>query len=195
MAALPDDNPGGVLAEEGNAPCEAFVEMLMMMGIDRKLAEKAVQTTGNISAEAAVSWVFENADMSKGSILTENAQEFDNVKMVFAVNTALKMGVGKVAAQVGHACLDLHRILVREQEQYGDLLVQWEAFGEGKIVLNGGSKERLEELQAQAVSLGLPSYLVQDAGHTQIPAGSCTVLAIFGLASKVDQVTGQLKLL
>eukprot|EP00057_Strongylocentrotus_purpuratus_P008084 XP_011662558.1 PREDICTED: probable peptidyl-tRNA hydrolase 2 [Strongylocentrotus purpuratus] len=194
MAAQSEENPAE-LSGEASVPCMAFVEMLMMMGIDRKLAEKAVQTTGNISAEAAVSWVFENADMSAGGVMADNPMDFDNVKMVFAVNSSLKMGVGKVAAQVGHACLGLHRILMREQEQYAEQLLQWEAVGEGKIVLNGESKERLEQLQSQAVSLGLPSYLVQDAGRTQIPAGSCTVLSIFGLASKVDQVTGKLKLL
>ena len=56
-------------------------------------------------------------------------QEFEGVKMVFAVNSSLKMGTGKIAAQVGHACLGLHRILMREQEQYGELLLQWEACG------------------------------------------------------------------
>lgn len=42
---------------------------------------------------------------------------------------------------------------------------------------------------------GLYAYLVADAGHTQIPAGSRTVLGIFGPISEIDAVTGQLKLL
>lgn len=51
-------------------------------------------------------------------------------------------------------------------------------------------------LSAKAASLGMPTYIVHDAGRTQIPAGSQTVLAI-GPAPKsvLDKVTGHLKLL
>jgi peptidyl-tRNA hydrolase len=53
-----------------------------------------------------------------------------------------------------------------------------------------------EGLEAAALQAGMPCYLVHDAGRTQIPAGSQTVLAI-GPApkSKVDQLTGHLRLL
>ena len=53
-----------------------------------------------------------------------------------------------------------------------------------------------EALEARAVSAGMPTYIVHDAGRTQIPAGSQTVLAI-GPAPKslIDQITGHLKLL
>ena len=53
-----------------------------------------------------------------------------------------------------------------------------------------------EDLAAKASSLGMPTYIVCDAGRTQIAAGSQTVLAI-GPAPKslVDQVTGHLRLL
>lgn len=53
-----------------------------------------------------------------------------------------------------------------------------------------------DELAAKAASLGLPTYIVHDAGRTQIPAGSQTVLAI-GPApkSQLDVVTGHLRLL
>ena len=48
-------------------------------------------------------------------------------------------------------------------------------------------------LLARARSLGLVSYVVADAGRTQIAAGSHTVLAV-GPApgSVVDQVTGEM---
>lgn len=53
-----------------------------------------------------------------------------------------------------------------------------------------------EELAEKASASGLPSYIVCDAGRTQIAAGSQTVLAV-GPAPKsaVDAVTGHLKLL
>ena len=58
------------------------------------------------------------------------------------------------------------------------------------------SEEEMLLLQAQAVSLGLGAEVIHDAGRTQIASGSATVLGI-GPApkSKVDEVTGHLKLL
>ena len=43
--------------------------------------------------------------------------------------------------------------------------------------------------------MGLDCYLVRDAGHTQVAAGSKTVLSIFGKENDVNQITGKLKLL
>jgi PTH2 family peptidyl-tRNA hydrolase len=54
----------------------------------------------------------------------------------------------------------------------------------------------MAELAAAAAAIDLPTYIVHDAGRTQIPAGSQTVLAIGpGPKSEVDKVTGHLKLL
>ena len=55
---------------------------------------------------------------------------------------------------------------------------------------------RSMELTQRAEQLGLPHYLVVDAGRTQIPRGSRTVLGV-GPApdAMVDQVTKGLKLL
>ena len=48
----------------------------------------------------------------------------------------------------------------------------------------------------KAESLGIPNYIVVDAGRTQIAAGSETVLALGpGNVSEINQVTGSLKLL
>ncbi len=48
----------------------------------------------------------------------------------------------------------------------------------------------------RAVAAGLPVYIVCDAGRTQIPAGSQTVLAVGpGPKSAIDKITGHLKLL
>lgn len=57
------------------------------------------------------------------------------------------------------------------------------------------SEVALTEIAKQAKDAGLLLTIVQDAGHTQIPAGSKTVCAIGpGPAKLVDQVTGHLKL-
>jgi PTH2 family peptidyl-tRNA hydrolase len=47
-----------------------------------------------------------------------------------------------------------------------------------------------------AKKLGLPYYVVADAGRTQVAAGSITACAVGpGPASAIDKVTGKFKLL
>lgn len=50
-------------------------------------------------------------------------------KMVFVVNTELNMGVGKVAAQVGHAAVGLYKVLSSKPQKYDYMLSQWDDFG------------------------------------------------------------------
>jgi len=63
-----------------------------------------------------------------------------------------------------------------------------------KIILQCDNTDQLNELATKAEGSGLPYSKIEDAGFTQIPAGSQTVLAIFGVVSDVDKVTGHLKL-
>ena len=116
-------------------------------------------------------------------------------KMVFVVNSELDMGIGKTAAQVAHAALGINQVLLLNENKYGDSLLKWCEFGETKIVLKGDSTSHLIQLEKQAIELGLPAYLVQDAGKTQVAAGSTTVLGLFGRVDIVDAVTGSLRLL
>ena len=53
----------------------------------------------------------------------------DFYKMVFVVNGSLDMGVGKVAAQVAHATLALYKIVIGNQQSYGEMMLAWEQFG------------------------------------------------------------------
>ena len=53
----------------------------------------------------------------------------DFYKMVFVVNNELQMGVGKIAAQVAHAALGLHRTMMESPQQFGQMLMSWEQFG------------------------------------------------------------------
>jgi len=115
--------------------------------------------------------------------------------MVFVVNSSLEMGVGKIAAQVAHAALGMHQILLQDETKYGDSLIRWFEFGETKIVLKGETTQHLIELEKKALELGLPTYLVQDAGKTQVKSGSTTVLCLYGQLDLVDKVTRSLRLL
>ncbi|KAJ3640944.1 hypothetical protein Zmor_027476 [Zophobas morio] len=185
-------------------PNEEYLESLISMGISESHAQEALFCTGNESVEAAISYVFtnllqeDNEDPSvvqRGAV-AENCYEESakRYKMSFVVNTALKMGVGKVAAQVAHACLGLYREM-RITGEKEDALNEWDYFGEKKIVLKGDNTEHLEELFNKAKELNIPCYLVSDSGFTQIPAGSVTVLSVFGDEDEVDAITGTLSLL
>uniref|UniRef100_A0A8D0L729 peptidyl-tRNA hydrolase n=1 Tax=Sphenodon punctatus TaxID=8508 RepID=A0A8D0L729_SPHPU len=115
-------------------------------------------------------------------------------KMVFVVNMELAMGTGKIAAQVGHAAVGLYQQM-QEIAADREMASRWDEHGAKKVVLQGSNTAHLLELQALALSLELPVYLVQDAGRTQVPVGSQTVLAIMGEEEIVNRVTGKLKLL
>ena len=44
-----------------------------------------------------------------------------------------------------------------------------------------------------AEDLTLPSFLVKDAGITQVPSGAVTVFGVFGEDDDVNKITGRLK--
>ncbi len=115
-----------------------------------------------------------------------------SIKQVIAVRTDLGMGKGKIAAQVGHACV-LGAEHVRKSNP--DWFREWWA-GQEKVVVKVESLKELEEIKREAISLGLPWSEVTDAGHTQIEPGTTTCISI-GPAPEglVDKVTGNLKLL
>ena len=102
---------------------------------------------------------------------------------------------GKIAAQCSHATLACYKALLRADPSH-PILKRWESLGQAKVALKVDSEEEMLMLQAQAMSLGMCAQVIHDAGRTQIASGSATVLGI-GPApkSKVDEVTGKLKLL
>ncbi len=76
------------------------------------------------------------------------------------------------------------------------MLSRWEKYGQAKIAVQTKSQEEMLELCRKARAMGVTAEVIQDAGRTQIEAGSMTVLGV-GPAPKsvVDQITGHLKLL
>jgi peptidyl-tRNA hydrolase, PTH2 family len=115
------------------------------------------------------------------------------MKQAIVVRTDLKMGKGKLAAQVAHASLSAAEAA---QQRKPGWYLDWKEEGQAKIVLKGGSYEELEELFRKAKSSGLPASLIEDRGLTQIEPGTVTCLGI-GPApdSDIDGITGKLKLL
>ncbi|URD98593.1 Peptidyl-tRNA hydrolase PTH2 [Musa troglodytarum] len=91
----------------------------------------------------------------------------EELKMVLIVRQDLKMGAGKIASQCAHAATGM----------YAELLQR-------------------NKLKEAADRCGLPTFVVADAGRTQVLAGSRTVLAIGpGRKADIDSVTGKLRLL
>lgn len=114
------------------------------------------------------------------------------IKQVIVVRTDLDMGKGKIAAQVGHACvLGAEHVRKSHREWFDEW---WE--GQEKVVLKVSGIKELQEIKRHAIDLGLPWSEVSDAGHTQLAPGTTTCISI-GPAPEnlIDKVTGDLKLL
>ena len=113
--------------------------------------------------------------------------------MVCVVNHGLKMGKGKIAAQVGHGAVMATMNAGSIKPLY---LEQWLATGHKKVCLKGADAEHLLVLEKLAKEAGIMTTLVHDAGHTQIPSGSLTVLALGpDTEERLQAITGELKLL
>jgi PTH2 family peptidyl-tRNA hydrolase len=114
-------------------------------------------------------------------------------KMVIVARKDLDLSKGKLAAQVGHAAVEC---TLKAQKYARDALAEWLSQGQMKAVLKVPSEKEFYPLKQAAERAGLCTALITDAGHTEIPAGTVTVLAIGpGKESEVDKVTGHLSLL
>ena len=103
------------------------------------------------------------------------------------------MGKGKIAAQVGHAAV---KATLKSGEVRPELLDAWLSTGQKKICVKADNPRHIEEIEEQAKRLNVLSSKIHDAGHTQIPSGSLTVLALGpDEDEKLDTLTGELKLL
>ncbi|KAG9449155.1 hypothetical protein H6P81_009120 [Aristolochia fimbriata] len=117
----------------------------------------------------------------------------EELKMVLVVRQDLKMGTGKIASQCAHAASGMYAELMKSQLS---LLRRWEQCGQPKIVVTCKNQPEMNKLKHAAECIGLPTFIVADAGRTQVLAGSKTVLAIGpGKKASVDSVTGKLRLL
>jgi PTH2 family peptidyl-tRNA hydrolase len=115
------------------------------------------------------------------------------MKQAIVVRSDLKMGKGKVAAQVAHASLSAAEEARERREGWYD---GWKEEGQKKVVLKVESEEALRELLRKAKVAGLPASLIQDRGLTQVEPGTVTCLGIGpGPDGAIDEITGKLKLL
>jgi PTH2 family peptidyl-tRNA hydrolase len=92
--------------------------------------------------------------------------------------------------QVAHAAVSAYELADDEVRE------AWKEGGQKKVVLRAATLHDLFELKETARRHGLPAVLITDAGLTEVPPGTITVLGI-GPADVVelDKITGHLKLL
>ncbi len=114
------------------------------------------------------------------------------VKLILIINNDLKMGKGKIAAQAGHASVSA---TLKTGKTKPIMLETWLKSGQKKVCLKA-NHEVLLQLEEEAQKIGIQTVRINDAGKTQIPSGSLTVIA-FGPDDEelLSKLTGHLKLL
>lgn len=114
-------------------------------------------------------------------------------KQVIAVRTDLRMSKGKTAVQVAHGSVTAAD---RVRKMNPEVWKAWFSEGQKKVAVKVDSEEEIMRLQRVASLNDITSALIRDAGMTELPPGTTTVIGIGpASAEKVDEVTGDLKLL
>jgi len=115
------------------------------------------------------------------------------MKQVIVARADIKMGKGKLAAQVAHASLAAAEEAMARRESW---FSEWKDHGQKKIVVRAQSEDELRDLLKRARARKLPAALIEDAGLTQLEPGTATCLGL-GPApdEELDLLTGALKLL
>lgn len=111
-------------------------------------------------------------------------------KQVLVVRRDLPLSPGKLAAQVAHASVGA------ALEAPAVEVARWMHGGGLKVVVTVADEAELRALWYDALGQGLTARLVQDAGRTEVPPGTCTALAIGpAVAERVSALTRGLPLL
>ena len=110
-------------------------------------------------------------------------------KQCIVIREDLILSKGKLAVQVAHAAVTASDFADKKERG------AWIEDGQKKVVLKTPTLTDLFILKEQARREGLPTALISDAGLTQIPPGTITVLGIGpGPVEKIDKIVGKLKL-
>lgn len=189
---------------------ELLLATLLSMGFDHQKSIDALVQTKNSSLEAAIEvlstslddHVGASSDVVQSNANTNGGDAFGGVgvvdprgqetRMIILVRTDLKMGTGKMCAQVAHAAVALTLSL---QKKNSALLARWNNCNSPKVCLKVDSLQQLLNLEDEARLRGIPTASICDAGRTQIDPGTMTCVALCATKQELDRVTGKLKLL
>ncbi|KYK29762.1 peptidyl-tRNA hydrolase [Thermoplasmatales archaeon SG8-52-1] len=118
--------------------------------------------------------------------------EFD-YKMVIVTRKNLELSAGKLAVQVAHAAVLCSFDTKKKNSKWFN---KWQNEGAKKAVLKVENEQDFYNLKEKAENLKIVSHIITDAGFTEIPAGTKTVIGIGPAPSNlIDQITGHLQLL
>ena len=109
--------------------------------------------------------------------------------MALIVRTDLGMTRGKIVAQTAHAAVE-----VALKARGTAMFERWRQAGSRKILLIADDLDTLDHISSK-VAHGIVSHMVKDAGHTEIPPGTYTVLGLLGPRNSIDILTENLALL
>ena len=114
-------------------------------------------------------------------------------KMAIITRSDLKLSTGKLAVQVAHAAVECALDTKKNNSKWFN---KWQKEGAKKVVLKVDVERDLFPLRDKAEELKMTAHIITDAGHTEIPAGTITVLGIGPAPENImDQVTGNLETL
>ena len=112
--------------------------------------------------------------------------------MVLVTRKDLKLSQGKLAAQAGHAAVNC---VLTAKKLKPKIVEEWRNTGSRKIVCQVTNLDAMKRLYGDARDLGLISEMIKDAGRTEIPKGTITILGIGpGPRRAIDELTGSLPL-
>lgn len=122
------------------------------------------------------------------------------VKQVIVWRHDLNCRLGKKMGQAGHAALAHFEKLILDNMdaigkvsfQLSDVQMEWYQTKARKIVLRVESEEELDVIYDKALSLGLPTTMIVDAGFTEwkVPTKTCISIGP-ETDEKFEEVTGE----
>jgi PTH2 family peptidyl-tRNA hydrolase len=114
-------------------------------------------------------------------------------KMAIVTRSDLKLSTGKLAVQVAHAAVSCALDTKKKNSKWFN---KWQNEGAKKVVLKVDGEKDFFPLRDKAEELKMAAHIITDAGHTEIPEGTITVLGIGPAPENImDQVTGDLETL
>ncbi len=113
--------------------------------------------------------------------------------MVLVSRGDLKLSSGKLAAQCSHATAEC---ILKAKKSMPRELDRYLREGARKIICKTENLQSMKEIYTKAKKSKLISHMVIDAGHTEIPPGTITIVGIGpGPRKMIDKITGTLSLM